>query len=163
MAHGRVTARLISAASFSGHLPVAIFVDVLHGSRLRRGDLFQLVHLGQVLVGSRGFLRIHFADREADVHHDVLADLWIGNVLQAGLARDAAVIDAAHPHAALLLELDDLSGNCQTHNPFTSAGPVSAIKFALQSERDAVPCGTESHQAPSGFASLFGSQQTASL
>ncbi len=105
------------------HLSVAIFVDVFHAvPRLRHGDLFELVHLGQVLVGPRGFLRIHFADGEADVHHDVLADLWIGNVLQAGLARDAAVIDAAHPHAALLLKLDDFSGNCQTHDEFTSAG-----------------------------------------
>ena len=103
MAHGRVTHAFDFGDELLGHFLIAVFVNVLHVSGSGDGDLFQLVHLGQILIGPRRFFRVHFADREAHMHHDVFADLWIGNVLQAGFASDAAVIDSAHPHRARLL------------------------------------------------------------
>src|SRR5215472_11834921 len=111
--HGRVTVRRISSASFCATRPSRYssryFIDLL-------GRHFgKLVHLLEVLVSAGGLLLVDLADGEAHVHQDVVADLRVGNVFEAGLAGDAPEIDARHTHAAIVMEFDDLARYGEAH------------------------------------------------
>ena len=58
----------------------------------------------------RGLL-VEALDREPDVHDHVLADLGVGNVLQAHVFAEAAEVDHRHQRAVLFLEAEDLPRN----------------------------------------------------
>src|SRR5690349_10616916 len=103
---GRVTVRRISSIS-----PAAIFPS-RYSSRYFIARPRAFGQPAQFLkVGPRPprFLFVQCADREPGMHDDVVADLRVREVGQAGFARHAAEIHLRHPHAVGLMKLDDLS------------------------------------------------------
>ena len=57
---------------------------------------------------------VHLADREADVHDDVVAELHLGDVGQAGVLAHAAEVDLAHRQGAVVADLDHLARDAKT-------------------------------------------------
>ena len=55
------------------------------------------------------------ADREAHVDDDVVPDLDLGQVGQAGVLANAAEIDLAHGQPAVVADLHDLARDPETH------------------------------------------------
>ena len=82
-----------------------------------RGQLLghQVAHRREHLQGAQRLLLVHPADGEPDVDDDVVAQLDVRLVGQAGLLADAAEVDAAHAQAVLVVDLDDLARDAQTH------------------------------------------------
>ncbi len=87
--HGRVIVRRMACASMVGRLPVAVFVDELHGPHLPRASSSSL-HLAEVLEDLLRLVLVHHAQREADVHQHVVAHRGLGREGQADLFPDAA-------------------------------------------------------------------------
>ena len=74
--------------------------------------------MAQELERPERLLLVDLADREADVDDDVVAELDLRDVGQAGLLADAAEVDLAHPQAGVVADLDDLAGDAEAHGAF---------------------------------------------
>ena len=72
----------------------------------------ELAHLPEQLEGLLGGLLVEPLQREADVDDRVVADLDVGHVGEAHLLGHAAEVDLRELGAVLLVDLDDLTGNC---------------------------------------------------
>ncbi len=92
-------------------LAVAKLVEVLHGGRRLPELLLQHPHLAEWLERlQRGGL-VEARDREADVHHGVVADGELRQVRQAHVLDDAAEVDLPHADSAGLVDRQHLPGN----------------------------------------------------
>src|ERR1039458_10082334 len=105
--------------------------DLIHDRRI---EFRQLVQFFEQLVGALRLFLINLADSETHVDQDIVADLGLRQVLQTGLAHDAAELDLGHAHALLVECLDHLAGNRQTHvsslfATFRSRSPPGRARF----------------------------------
>src|SRR5262245_34194274 len=103
--------------------------------RLRHLEVVELVQFLEELVGALGLLRIHAAQREAHVDEHVVSEPGLGQMLETGLLDRATEVDASHPEPALLVDLDDLAGYGEAHQPFSCLERSRAATAAWPSAR----------------------------
>ena len=87
--HGRVVTRRDLAEDLGRHAPVAILVEVLHGSALGHFELAELTELLEEAVGPLGLLGVDLAEGEADVDEHVVAEAGLRQMLETDLAHGA--------------------------------------------------------------------------
>jgi|SRR5450759_3462823 hypothetical protein len=85
----------------------------------------QFLHLPQILEDLVGLRLINAAERKADVHDDVIADLHLGHIGEADLSKDTSEIDfAGSQQRVVTADAGYFSWDGQTHcsQAYTRAG-----------------------------------------
>src|ERR1019366_8270385 len=104
--------------SFLKQYLLGLFIRWEIASALRPAflQLAEFLHLFQILENFVRFLLVDPAEGEADVDDDIITDLCLGHVGQAGFLEDAAEIDLAHARQRVIAaDAFNFSWNGQTH------------------------------------------------
>src|SRR4051794_23886038 len=86
---GRETVRQISSSSLRASA----------ASRYSSRCFIEVSHVGEELEGAGGLVGVYFGDREAGMDQDVVAELCLGQVLEASLAGHTTEIHLGHTDA----------------------------------------------------------------